>query len=80
MTIRSLAAQGALLETPSVEAVNLQVRTGMSVPFAPHMVKAEETPTAEPVNLQVRTGMSVPFASYMVDDKATKPAPVKPKG
>lgn len=80
MTIRSLIARGTSLEAPSVEAVNLQVRTGMSVPFAPHMVKATEAPTVEPVNLQVRTGMSVPFASYMVGDKAAKPAPVKPKG
>lgn len=51
-------------EAPSVSGVNLQVRTGMSVPFARHMLNNGEAPAVEPVNLQVRTGMSVPFASY----------------
>lgn len=69
-------ARSASVEAPRVDAVNLQVRTGMSVPFAPHMLGDAEAPSVKPVNLQVRTGMSVPFASYMVADKpAAAPEP-----
>ena len=69
MTSKTWIARSKVIEAPVVEDVNLQVRTGMSVPFAPHMLGAAEAPSAEAVNLQVRTGMSVPFASYMIDEK-----------
>lgn len=65
-------ARSAFIEGPTVEAVNLQVRTGMSVPFATHMLPADAAaPVVEPVNLQVRTGMSVPFAPHMLDQPET---------
>ena len=67
MTIRSRIGTMVALEAPTVEPINLQVRTGMSVPFARHMLATAEAPSVEPINLQVRTGMSVPFASYMVE-------------
>ena len=66
-------------EAPAVTGINLQVRTGMSVPFARHMLKNGEAPSVEPVNLQVRTGMRVPFANYMVDDKGKAAQSAKPK-
>lgn len=66
MLSRSIIAGAASLEAPTVAAVNLQVRTAMSVPFATHMLDKKEAPKVEAVNLQVRTAMSVPFASYMV--------------
>ncbi len=58
------------IETPSVEVVNQQVRTSMSVPFQRHMVGERfagsfEVPAVETVNQQVRTSMSVPFAPHM---------------
>ncbi len=72
MLSRSILARGATFEAPTVEAVNLQVRTAMSVPFAAHMLDKKEPPAVEPVNLQVRTAMSVPFASYMTGEKSDK--------
>ena len=62
---RRIAA--AALESPSVETVHMQVRTGLSVPFAAHMVGADGSaaPEISSVDFQVRTGLSVPFASYM---------------
>ena len=69
MLSRSLIARADTVEAPTVEAVNLQVRTAMSVPFATHMLDKKEAPTVEAVNLQVRTAMSVPFASYMNGEK-----------
>jgi hypothetical protein len=53
------------IEGPVVGSVNLQVRTGMSVPFAPHMLDGS-APSVTDVNLQVRTGMSVPFQPHML--------------
>ncbi len=61
----------AFIEGPTVEAVNQQVRTSMSVPFQRHMLGAMltaeqfEAPSVDVVNQQVRTSMSVPFATYM---------------
>lgn len=54
--------------SPEIAAVNLQVRTGLSVPFASYMAAREEAPapSAEPVPFQVRTGLSVPFNPYML--------------
>ncbi len=72
MLSRSIISRAAKLQAPSVEAVNLQVRTAMSVPFAAHMLDKKEAPAVEPVNLQVRTAMSVPFAAHMSDKKADK--------
>ena len=65
-------ARSGSIEAPTVESVNLQVRTGMSVPFAAHML-GTEAPSVDGVNLQVRTGMSVPFAPHMLD-KAGAPS------
>ncbi len=79
MTSRTWIARAAALEAPEVGSVNLQVRTGMSVPFARHMVKSAEAPSAEPVNLQVRTGMSVPFSTYMVSEKSAEAQTAKAK-
>ena len=67
MLSRSIIANSKSINDPTVEAVNLQVRTAMSVPFATHMLDKKEPPSVEPVNLQVRTAMSVPFATYMID-------------
>lgn len=52
---------------PHVGAINMQVRTGLSVPFVSYMAGRDETPApkAEPVPFQVRTGLSVPFADHM---------------
>ena len=70
MLSRSLIACAADIEAPTVEAVNLQVRTAMSVPFATHMLDKKEAPSVEAVKLQVRTAMSVPFANYMSGEKS----------
>lgn len=55
------------IDLPEVAGINLQVRTGLSVPFASYMAARGEAPTpgAEPIPFQVRTGLSVPFADYM---------------
>ena len=47
MTSRTWIARAAALEAPEVGSVNLQVRTGMSVPFSTYMVseKAAESQT-----------------------------------
>jgi hypothetical protein len=68
-------ARATSIEAPSVSDVNMQVRTGCSVPFQPHMLEKGDTaaaPTVDNVNMQVRTGCSVPFASFMVAEP--KPA------
>jgi hypothetical protein len=58
--------QAHMIEAPSVETVNQQVRTSMSVPFQRHMLgDVTEAPTVETVNQQVRTSMSVPYAPHM---------------
>jgi hypothetical protein len=63
---------------PEIRAVNMQVRTGLSVPFAAYMMARSDTlpaPEVGAVNMQVRTGLSIPFASYMVGrDEASAPA------
>jgi hypothetical protein len=46
--------------------VNMQVRTGASVPFQPHMLDGS-SPSVTDVNMQVRTGASVPFQPHMLD-------------
>jgi|GEM_PF-664293 len=59
----------SLIEPPTVGALDWQVRTAASVPFAPHMlarIGAGEAPSVDAINAQVRTAASVPFASYMV--------------
>lgn len=60
---------------PAIDAVNLQVRTGLSVPFASYMAGREDAPapSAEPINFQVRTGLSVPFADYMTNRATDRP-------
>ncbi|HEX7073845.1 MAG TPA: hypothetical protein VF226_07370 [Hyphomicrobiaceae bacterium] len=60
-------------ETPALESVNWQVRTGLSVPFGSHMAGGglASAPSTEPVNFQVRTGLSVPFASFMKSQPST---------
>ena len=63
MTYATLAARAAL-EAPTVTAINMQVRTGTSVPFSPYMADGA-APTVDAVNMQVRTGTSVPFSPYM---------------
>lgn len=75
-----LLSDRAGYDAPTVTAINMQVRTGTSVPFAPHMTDtgSVEAPSVEAINMQVRTGTSVPFASYMTGDKKAadkKPAP-----
>ena len=70
---RRLAAATSI-EAPTVGSVNLQVRTGMSVPFAPHMLDGS-APSVTDVNLQVRTGMSVPFQPHMLEKGDTAAAP-----
>ncbi len=72
MRASQILSRGGAGEAPSVEPVNMQVRTAMSVPFAAHMLKRKEAPKVEPVELQVRTAMSVPFASYMTERKDAK--------
>ena len=54
--------------SPEIAAVNMQVRTGLSVPFASYMAACNDSPTprAEPIPFQVRTGLSVPFNPYML--------------
>ncbi len=68
---RSIAA-------PEVAAVNLQVRTGLSVPFASYMAARDEAsaPSAEPVPFQVRTGLSVPFAGHMTGQSRPAAEPI----
>jgi len=53
---------------PEIAVVNMQVRTGLSVPFASYMTAREDAspPSAEPIPFQVRTGLSVPFNPYML--------------
>jgi len=64
-----------VIDAPEVEAVNMQVRTGLSVPFAPHMRGADSSaPDIAPVDFQVRTGLSVPFASHMANQNAAGPS------
>jgi len=60
-------AAARFIEAPSVEVVNQQVRTSMSVPFSTYMRGRDvgADPTIDTVNQQVRTSMSVPFSSYM---------------
>ncbi len=70
--VRRIATAEALA-SPELGAVNMQVRTGLSVPFADYMMSRGEAgpPSVEGVNLQVRTGLSVPFASYMASTGAS---------
>ena len=72
MSYISVLSRGGAVEAPTVEAVNMQVRTAMSVPFAAHMLKSKEAPSVQPIDMQVRTAMSVPFASYMAERKDAK--------
>jgi hypothetical protein len=73
MSLHSLIAQiesAARIEAPAIEAVNMQVRTGLSVPFAPFMSSVSASsgsPDIKPVDFQVRTGLSIPFAPDMID-------------
>lgn len=69
-------ARAQFIEAPTVETVNQQVRTSMSVPFQRHMLgdrlaaaDAIEAPMVETVNQQVRTSMSVPFQRHMLGDR-----------
>lgn len=64
--------RAAYVEPPAVTPVDFQVRTGLSVPFAPHMRAADAAPSVAPVNFQVRTGLSVPFASHMAAGEAPR--------
>ena len=51
-------------ERPSIDNIDMQVRTGCSVPFKPYMVTGE-APSVDGIDMQVRTGCSVPYADYM---------------
>ena len=54
------------IEAPTIETVNQQVRTSMSVPFRRHMLgEITSGPAIATVNQQVRTSMSIPFAPHM---------------
>jgi hypothetical protein len=64
-----IAERFDFLEHPSINSINMQVRTGVSVPFAPYMLTGE-APSVDGINMQVRTGVSVPFAPYMVTGDA----------
>lgn len=68
--------RAAHVAPPAVTSVDFQVRTGLSVPFAPHMRGTDAAPSVEPVNLQVRTGLSVPFSPHMRDGERPAVAPV----
>lgn len=69
----------SIIEAPRVGVVNLQVRTGVSAPFEPHMTGDSAAPVEAPrvgaVNFQVRTGVSVPFEPDMADDDRQRPPP-----
>ena len=68
-------SSGAAVEAPVVDTVNQQVRTSMSVPYAPHMRGLEgAAPAVDTVNQQVRTSMSVPFAPHMRGADGESPA------
>jgi len=74
MSIASLAARAGL-DDPTVSAIQMQVRTGTSVPFSPYM--AETAPSVDPIQMQVRTGTSVPFAPYMAAAEAPTAEPIQ---
>ena len=67
-------ARADSIEAPMVGLINLQVRTGCSVPFAPHMLDGS-APSVTDVNLQVCTGCSVPFQPHMLENGDTGAAP-----
>lgn len=78
---RMLAGRLGRLEAiaaPEIAAVNMQVRTGLSVPFAAHMLSHGDgiaEPDVTGLDMQVRTGLSVQFAPYMAaGGRAEKPA------
>ena len=48
MRTSQILSHGGAVEAPSVESINMQVRTAMSVPFAAHMMKRKEAPKVEP--------------------------------
>ena len=70
MLSRSLIARASTVDAPTIEAVNLQVRTAMSVPFAAHMLDNGEGSTAKAGEAQAHATVRVPFASYIVGEKA----------
>ena len=66
MTLIERLMRSGSIEAPTVDGINFQVRTGVSVPFAPHMLGGfAEAPSVDSTNFQVRTGVSVPFAPHM---------------
>jgi hypothetical protein len=64
-TLREILLQRADFGTASVDAIDMQVRTGSSVPFKPYMMTGD-APAVSAIDMQVRTGSSVPFNAYMV--------------
>ena len=70
MLSRSLIARADTVDAPTVEAVNLQVRTAMSVPFAAHMLDNGDVSTIEVGDGQAHVTVRVPFANSIVGEKA----------
>jgi hypothetical protein len=71
LKITARIAEANAIAPPTIETIAMQVRTGVSVPFAPHMLRdSAAAPSIQPVAMQVRTGVSVPFATYMLGDAA----------
>lgn len=64
MLSKSWIDRSSQVETPSVRAVNLQVRTGVSAPFEPHMTGDD------PVKPEASAAtVSVPAATFMVAEQ-----------
>lgn len=60
MLSKSWIERSSYTEMPSVRPVNLQVRTGVSAPFEPHMT-GDVPPTSTPLSSTVH----VPAATFM---------------
>ena len=64
-----IAARADAGAAPSIGAIDMQVRTGSSVPFNAYMITGEP-PSVGGIDMQVRTGSSVPFNAYMITGEA----------
>lgn len=66
-TLAQRIASADVIAAPQIEAVNMQVRTGLGVPFASHMSGQNASqPSADKVDMQVRTGRSALSNPYML--------------
>ncbi|HXF53725.1 MAG TPA: hypothetical protein VNK52_06330 [Hyphomicrobiaceae bacterium] len=71
------------IEAPTLGALNWQVRTAASVPFASYMAgrsEADRAPSVDVLDLQVRTAASVPFADYMAKHARAAEPSAEPVG